>query len=140
LYVQSSIIPEVSDLVASVSIRELSRNPSRVVDEVTKTGRPALVTKNGRTVAALVPIDEEDLEDFVLSNAPEFVRGYREADEDLRLGRTRDAFEFLRELGGEERVGAAPKARKKGSTRSSSGATKPAARHRKGTRTTRGRR
>ena len=34
-----------------VSIRDLGRNPGRVVDEVARTGRPSLVTKNGRPVS-----------------------------------------------------------------------------------------
>ena len=50
-----------------VSIRDLGRNPSSVVDEVASTGRPALVTKNGRPVAALVRIDQVGMEDWVLA-------------------------------------------------------------------------
>jgi prevent-host-death family protein len=48
-----------------VSIRELSRNPSVVVDEVERTGRPAIVTRNGKPVVALVRIDPAALEDWV---------------------------------------------------------------------------
>jgi prevent-host-death family protein len=50
-----------------VTIRDLGRNPSSVVDEVASTGRPALVTKNGRPVAALVRIDQVGMEDWVLA-------------------------------------------------------------------------
>ena len=52
-----------------VSIRELSRNPSAVVDEVERTGRPALVTRNGKPVAALVRIDPVALEDWIQASA-----------------------------------------------------------------------
>ena len=51
----------------TVNIRELGRNPSKVVDEVTSTGRPALVTKNGRPVAAVVPISDEALMEWILA-------------------------------------------------------------------------
>jgi prevent-host-death family protein len=44
--------------VSLVSIRDLSRNPSAVVDEVERSGRPALVTRNGKPIAALVRIDQ----------------------------------------------------------------------------------
>lgn len=50
-----------------VSIRDLSRNPSAVVDEVERSGRPAIVTRNGKPVAALVRIDQEALEDWLLA-------------------------------------------------------------------------
>ena len=38
-----------------------------MVDEVERSGRPALVTRNGRPVAALVRIDEASLEDWMLA-------------------------------------------------------------------------
>jgi prevent-host-death family protein len=54
-----------------VSIRDLSRNPSAVVDEVERSGRPALVTRNGKPIAALVRIDQDKLEDWVQSSVGE---------------------------------------------------------------------
>lgn len=88
--------------MGTVNIRELSRKTGEVVEEVVTTGRPTLVTRHGRVVAALVPIDEEALEDFVLANAPEFVASMAEADEDLRAGRSRPAFALLDALDEEE--------------------------------------
>ncbi len=87
--------------MASVSIRDLARNASAVVDEVARSGRPALVTKHGKVMVAVVPVSEERLEDFVLANAPEFVASMREADQDFARGRARDAFEVLDEIQGE---------------------------------------
>ncbi len=84
--------------MSNVSVRELGRNASRVVNEVAKSGRPALVTRHGTPVVALVPIDEGALEDFILANAPEFVRDMRQADRDLRRRRTRPAAEVFAEL------------------------------------------
>jgi prevent-host-death family protein len=55
--------------VSTVSIRELQRNASRVVEHVSATGRPALVTRHGHPVAALVPVGERDLEDYMLAAA-----------------------------------------------------------------------
>ncbi len=84
--------------MTSVGMRDLSRNARRVVQAVAQTGRPALVTVNGRPMAALVPIDAAELEDFILANAPEFIASMREAEEDLAAGRTRPAGELFDEL------------------------------------------
>lgn len=72
--------------VSTVSIRDLANNASAVVDEVATSGRPAVVTKHGKPVAAVVPIDQEALEDWVLANAPEFVANMAEADEEIAAG------------------------------------------------------
>ena len=72
--------------MATVSMRDLARRASEVVEEVTRSGRPALVTRHGRPVAALLRVREEDFEDFILANAPEFVESMREADEDAAQG------------------------------------------------------
>jgi len=72
--------------VATVNVRELARNTSKVIDDVSKRHRPTLVTRGGRPVAAVVPINADALEDWILANSPEFVDGMRLADEDLKRG------------------------------------------------------
>jgi prevent-host-death family protein len=84
--------------MATVSIRDLGRRPSQVVDEVIRTGRPAIVTRRGRPVTAMVAIDPDELEDFVLAHAPEFVRATRAADADLRAGRVQTAADVFAEI------------------------------------------
>jgi prevent-host-death family protein len=112
--------------VGSVSIRDLSRNTSKVVDDVSTSGRPAIVTKYGRAVAAVVPIDEIELEDFILASASQYVRSIREAEEDLRRGRTTEALGFLEDLDRTGGVDGSPRARSKGSARSgAAGRTSP---------------
>ncbi|MDA8331307.1 MAG: type II toxin-antitoxin system prevent-host-death family antitoxin [Candidatus Dormibacteraeota bacterium] len=81
-----------------MGMRDLSRNTSRVVQDVARTGRPALVTVHGRPLAALVPIDAAEIEDFILANAPEFIASMREAEADLAAGLTRPASELFDEL------------------------------------------
>ncbi|MGQ0609190.1 MAG: type II toxin-antitoxin system Phd/YefM family antitoxin [Chloroflexota bacterium] len=82
----------------TISIRDLGRRPSQVVDEVVRTGRPAIVTRHGRPVTAMVAIDPDELEDFVLAHAPRFVRATRAANADLRAGRVRAAPEVFAEI------------------------------------------
>src|SRR3989454_10647646 len=74
--------------MAAVNIRELARNTSKVIGDVARRKRPTIITRGGRPVAAVVPIDAEALEDWILANSPEFVRGMREADKELRRGQT----------------------------------------------------
>jgi hypothetical protein len=49
-------------------------------------------------VAALIRVREEDLEDFILATAPEFIEGRRQADEELARGNTRPLSTFLEDL------------------------------------------
>jgi prevent-host-death family protein len=58
--------------VPTVTVRELARNTAAVIQDVESSGRPALVTRNGRPVAALVAVDQAALEEWLLSRAPEF--------------------------------------------------------------------
>ncbi len=72
--------------VSTIGIRDLANHTSAVVDEVSRTGRPALVTRNGRPVAVLAAIDEDELLDFVLASAPEYVRSMRAAEREIAQG------------------------------------------------------
>jgi prevent-host-death family protein len=89
-------------MMESYGIRELQRRPSEIVEQVERTGRPALVTRYGKLAAVLMPIHSDAFEDYVLANAPEFVAKMQEADEDASLGRTRPAEEVLAEIEAEE--------------------------------------
>lgn len=79
----------------TATIRELAHSPARVFERL-RSG-PLIVTRNGRPVAALYGLDEDALLDYVLANAPEFVRGMRQADRDLSEGRTRSLEDILAE-------------------------------------------
>jgi prevent-host-death family protein len=59
---QAATIP-----MTNVGIRELAANVSAVIADVAKSGRPAVVTKHGEPVAALIPI--ADLQDLLLARA-----------------------------------------------------------------------
>ena len=85
--------------MSTVSIRELSRNASGVVADVAASGRPAVVTRHGVPVAAVVPINDGDIEDLVLARAPQYLEDIAAADEDLREGRTRGADDVFADLG-----------------------------------------
>lgn len=83
-----------AESVGVVNIRELSRDTGRVLEKVERGGS-FLVTRHGHPVAAVTPIDQEALEDFILANAPEFAAGRREADRELASGNTVSLADFL---------------------------------------------
>lgn len=84
----------------TISIRDLARRSSRVVADVVSSGRPAIITRRGKPVGALIAIDNDELEDFVLANAPEYAASIRDADADLARGRTQPLSDVLDEIHG----------------------------------------
>ncbi|MGI8803370.1 MAG: type II toxin-antitoxin system prevent-host-death family antitoxin [Solirubrobacteraceae bacterium] len=82
--------------VRSIGIRALARNVSGVVADVAETGRPALLTKHGAPIAALVPIQAARAEDQLLARAARRLEEIAAAD--LLDGRTRGAAEVVAEL------------------------------------------
>jgi len=53
-----------------VALRELKINPSAVLDRGKKES--LIVTRNGKPAAALVPLDEDTLDEFIMANHPTF--------------------------------------------------------------------
>jgi prevent-host-death family protein len=53
--------------VKTRNLREVKNNLSRIMEQLPRSG-PVLITKNGRTRAVLLPVDEDtDLESLLLS-------------------------------------------------------------------------
>ena len=99
--------------MAAVDIRELARNTSKVIGDVARRNRPTLITRGGRPVAALIPIDADAVDDWILANSPDFVRGMQKADQELGLGQTvgmDEAFGTLGQRARRARGGAAKRA------------------------------
>jgi prevent-host-death family protein len=89
--------------MATVTLRELARNTASVIQNIQSSGRPALVTRNGKPVVALVPIDEVALEEWLLKQSPDITRTVAEADPDLDAGRLRNVeWQRAREAGRRE--------------------------------------
>ena len=59
----------------TVAMRELSINTSAVLAEVARTGRATLVTSRGRPMAAIVPLDDDALLEWVVANVPDLLAG-----------------------------------------------------------------
>ena len=88
-----------NSMTDAVSVRQLADHTSRVVRTVEETDKATFITKRGRPVAVLAPIDADGLLDPVLANAPEYIASIRQADENLTSGRTKSLRDVLAEVG-----------------------------------------
>lgn len=71
-----------------IGIRELKNKATQILRSVEDRGTPVVVSRHGRPTALILPIDSPEAEDYVLAHAPEIVHSLREADRDLKQGRT----------------------------------------------------
>jgi prevent-host-death family protein len=76
------------------SVTELKRNTREILDQVRQSGRPVVLTVNGKADAVL--IDARTFEKHL--SASNLARLLVPAEEDVRSGRTRSMRAFLREF------------------------------------------
>jgi prevent-host-death family protein len=74
--------------ITKVGIRELGRNPSKVIAQVVAARQPIIITDRGRPVAVLTPINEAEVEDFILAHAEQFIGDREYAERALAAGVT----------------------------------------------------
>ncbi len=74
--------------MSTIEIRELARHASSIINDIEQNKEPTLVTRRGRPVVYMFPVDSEEFEDFVLAHAPQFVDGMATADVELAAGET----------------------------------------------------
>jgi prevent-host-death family protein len=82
----------------TLAIRDLSRHTGDVIRVLRAARRPAIVTDRGRPVALIIPTDPDQMEEFVIANAPEFIRSLALADAEFAAGLARPASEVFAEL------------------------------------------
>jgi antitoxin (DNA-binding transcriptional repressor) of toxin-antitoxin stability system len=74
----------------------LQTDPKAIEDDLAShPGEPVIVTRGGRPIFAIVPVDEERLYDHLLATAPPYLRMMREAEEAVAAGETRPFSELL---------------------------------------------
>ncbi len=86
--------------MSTIGIRELARHASSIINGIEQTKEPALVTRHGRPVVYMLPVDSDEFEDFALAHAPEFVKGMETADAELASGETVSLASVRKELEG----------------------------------------
>jgi PHD/YefM family antitoxin component YafN of YafNO toxin-antitoxin module len=94
-----------SAAMSTIGVRELARHASSIINDIEQKKEPALVTRRGRPVVYMLPVDSEEFEDFVLAHAPEFVDGIATADAELTAGETVSLADARAELEADELIG-----------------------------------
>jgi prevent-host-death family protein len=74
--------------VSTIGVRELAKHTSAVINDIEQGKEPVLVTRRGRPVVYMLPVDSEEFEDFVIAHAPQFVEGMARANAELAAGET----------------------------------------------------
>lgn len=80
-----------------VSIRELSRSPSRWVDLAVE-GECVIITRNGKPAAVLAEMGEGDVEDFVIARHLDLTAEMDKARKEREHGTTLSAETLLERL------------------------------------------
>ncbi len=88
--------------MSTIGVRELARNASSIISDIERKREPALITRRGRPVAYMLPVDSEEFEDFVLAHAPQFIEGMATADSELAAGETASLTDVREELEADE--------------------------------------
>jgi prevent-host-death family protein len=73
---------------------ELKNKTNELLREVVK-GNPVIITYRGKPAASLLPLTEDDLEDFILENSPSIRKKIAKADEDIKAGRIVSLEDYL---------------------------------------------
>jgi len=77
-----------------VNTVELKNHANQLLRRV-RRGQPVVVTRRGKPTAALIPLDENGVEELVFEYSPLFRRLIAEADADVRAGRLVNWRQFL---------------------------------------------
>jgi prevent-host-death family protein len=80
----------------AITVRELAHRTREVLRQVERDRRKILVTSNGRPVAALVPIDEEELLDRALEA---LIPSEEQVSKEIVEGKTKSLSNIVEELG-----------------------------------------
>lgn len=86
--------------MVTTGVRELKNKTSEILGKARDEG-VVIVTNNGKAVAAIVPLDESEVEDFLISHSPKIKAAVRRGVKDSLAGRVYSPEELLEELGEE---------------------------------------
>jgi prevent-host-death family protein len=73
---------------------ELKNKTNKLLREVMK-GNPLIITYRGKPAASILPLTEDDLEDFIIENSPAIQKKIKRAEEDIRAGRVVSLDDYL---------------------------------------------
>ena len=73
---------------------DLKNKTNQLLREVMK-GNPLIITYRGKPAASILPLSEDDLEDFIIENSPSIRKKILKAEEDMKAGRVISLDEYL---------------------------------------------
>ncbi len=73
---------------------ELKNKTNELLREVMK-GNPLIITYRGKPAASILPLSEDDLEDFIIEHSPSIRKKIAQAQEDLKAGRVISLGDYL---------------------------------------------
>jgi prevent-host-death family protein len=76
---------------------DLKNRTNQLLREVMQ-GQPLIITYRGKPAASLLPLSEDDLEDFIIEHSPSVRRKIARAEEDLKTGKVISLDEYLSNL------------------------------------------
>jgi prevent-host-death family protein len=76
---------------------DLKNKTNKLLREVMK-GNPLIITYRGKPAASMLPLNESDLEDFIIENSPSIRRKIAKAEEDVKAGRVVSLDDYLSSL------------------------------------------
>jgi PHD/YefM family antitoxin component YafN of YafNO toxin-antitoxin module len=91
--------------MSTIGVRELAKRASAIINDIEHKKEPALITRRGRPVVYMLPVDSEEFEDFVLAHAPQFIEGMAVADAELAAGETISLASARKELEADQPIG-----------------------------------
>ena len=76
---------------------DLKNKTNELLREVMK-GDPIIITYRGKPAAALSPLTENDVEDFILENSPKIRKMISEAEKDIQQGKLVSLDDYITKL------------------------------------------
>lgn len=87
-----------------IGVRQLSRATRGVIEQLLEDGQPVVVTRDGRAVAVLSRVAEEQVSALALSVVPDLIRRRKMAVGDITAGRGRPVTELAAEFDEESQI------------------------------------
>jgi prevent-host-death family protein len=77
-----------------VNTVELKNKTNQLLHEVIK-GQPIIVTYRGKPSASIMPLTEDEIEDFIIENSPSIRKKIRKAEKDIKANKVISLDEYL---------------------------------------------
>lgn len=73
---------------------DLKNKTNKLLADVMK-GNPLIITYRGKPAASLLPLNEDDLEDFIIEHSPSIQKKIRKAEIDIQKGKVISLDDYL---------------------------------------------